>query len=404
MLVNKAQRAISLLLSMVLLFTLTAMPVSVSADKLTDKKDELQDLKDEYKKLVQSIKDLGDDIEDQKTKVASLLLQVTNLEGQIENYETQIAQTNAVIEQQTERINELNAQVAAKEQRLEEIITQLKKRVKAITKTGNYTSLQLLSSTDNYEDFLLKSQVLRAVSQHDDQLQQEAQQQKADLIAVRQEVEAEKTKTEATKTELMTLKNGLETEMTTLESLYSKAAELQRDLEKKLGTYDARQKAIKAAEDKLEKEIEQLLKEQSSGKYGGTMYWPVPGIRRISQGYKEPNHKALDISGAGILKKPIVAAADGTVIRADTYQHYSYGYFVMVDHGYDSQGRRVVTLYAHMYQKPSVKVGDTVIGGTTVLGLVGNTGNSFGAHLHFEVRLNNKHVNPLNGYVVQPPN
>ena len=75
----------------------------------------------------------------------------------------------------------------------------------------------------------------------------------------------------------------------------------------------------------------------------------------------------------------------------------------MVDHGYDSQGRRIMTLYAHMYATPPVKVGDTVIGGKTQLGLVGSTGNSTGPHLHFEVRVDGARVDPIgNGYIVKP--
>ena len=57
-------------------------------------------------------------------------------------------------------------------------------------------------------------------------------------------------------------------------------------------------------------------------------------------------------------------------------------------------GGGVVTLYAHM-SKIKVSKGDTLSTGDLV-GLVGSTGNSTGSHLHFEVRINGKHVNPLN--------
>ena len=82
--------------------------------------------------------------------------------------------------------------------------------------------------------------------------------------------------------------------------------------------------------------------------------------------------------------------------------HYSYGNFCMIDHGLDENGVRITTLYAHMRYTPSVKVGQYVTGGLTQIGVIGNTGESYGAHLHFEVRENNVRVNPLNGYVVQP--
>ena len=85
---------------------------------------------------------------------------------------------------------------------------------------------------------------------------------------------------------------------------------------------------------------------------------------------------------------PVVASAAGTVTFAGGDACCSYGYYVVVDHG---GGYR--TLYAHL--------SDFVVGrGQAVrqgqlLGYVGETGASFGPHLHFEVQLNGAVVNPL---------
>ena len=50
-----------------------------------------------------------------------------------------------------------------------------------------------------------------------------------------------------------------------------------------------------------------------------------------------------------------------------------------------------------------VSVNQKVVGGSTQLGVVGNTGNSYGAHLHFEVRENNTRVDPIGkGYIKKP--
>ena len=87
------------------------------------------------------------------------------------------------------------------------------------------------------------------------------------------------------------------------------------------------------------------------------------------------------------------------------YSNYSntwgggYGYYTMVDHGVDSKGRKIVTLYAHC-SKMYARVGDKVVGGQTVLALAGSTGDVTGPHLHFEVRVNGTAVDPIaNGYV-----
>ena len=81
-----------------------------------------------------------------------------------------------------------------------------------------------------------------------------------------------------------------------------------------------------------------------------------------------------------------MAANDGTVITS-TY-NASYGNYVVIDHGGNT-----VTLYAHMSSR-SVQKGATVSKGQQI-GLVGSTGYSTGAHLHFEVIKNGNYTDPM---------
>ncbi|WP_312940640.1 M23 family metallopeptidase [Oscillibacter sp.] len=94
-------------------------------------------------------------------------------------------------------------------------------------------------------------------------------------------------------------------------------------------------------------------------------------------------HSGLDM--AAPTDTPIRAALDGTV--AKSYYSSSYGNYIVIDHG-----NGLTTGYAHQ-SKRMVKKGDTVTAGQ-VIGLVGSTGNSTGAHLHFEVRVNGEAQNP----------
>ncbi len=106
-------------------------------------------------------------------------------------------------------------------------------------------------------------------------------------------------------------------------------------------------------------------------------------------------HKAVDLVRYKSQLDTIVAHSGGTVVFCQTGQknnkfavgNASYGNCVKIDHG-----RGYATLYAHL-ATVSVKLGDTVTQGQ-IIGTMGNTGRSFGAHLHFEVRLNNKHIDP----------
>ncbi len=101
-------------------------------------------------------------------------------------------------------------------------------------------------------------------------------------------------------------------------------------------------------------------------------------------------HLGIDlVPGAGA---PIQAIADG-VVRVSTEAGGGYGVHVWIDHVFD--GVHVSSHYAHMqYGSLRVQVGDHVKVGD-IIGKVGNTGQSHGAHLHFEITVNGTHVDPL---------
>jgi len=84
---------------------------------------------------------------------------------------------------------------------------------------------------------------------------------------------------------------------------------------------------------------------------------------------------------------PIYAADGGKVVKADWFS--GHGLCVEIDHG-----NGVHTRYSHCSQV-LVSVGDLVYQGQNIA-LVGNTGHSFGSHLHFEVRVNDVSQNPRN--------
>ncbi|WP_424937403.1 MULTISPECIES: M23 family metallopeptidase [Bacteria] len=88
---------------------------------------------------------------------------------------------------------------------------------------------------------------------------------------------------------------------------------------------------------------------------------------------------------------PIFAAAAGRVVVS---QESYGGYGVAIDIEHVIGGQKVLTRYGHMvYGSRVVQVGDTVAAGQ-VIGQVGNTGNSYGAHLHFEVHIGGGIVDP----------
>jgi murein DD-endopeptidase MepM/ murein hydrolase activator NlpD len=95
-------------------------------------------------------------------------------------------------------------------------------------------------------------------------------------------------------------------------------------------------------------------------------------------------HNAVDISSAA--GAPIRSPADGIVVKAEWAN--GYGQVVYISHGYGYSTR-----YGHL-SKIGVRAGQRVKRGD-VIGNVGSTGRSTGPHLHYEVRVNNNPVNPL---------
>ncbi len=113
--------------------------------------------------------------------------------------------------------------------------------------------------------------------------------------------------------------------------------------------------------------------------------WPVQGY--VSQ-FASWYHMAIDIVSP--VGTPIVSAQNGRVIKISTgVWDGGYGNNVVIDNGAGYQ-----TLYAHM-SSVNVSIGQEVVSGKTVIGGVGNTGRSTGAHVHLEVIKNGVRVNPL---------
>ena len=119
------------------------------------------------------------------------------------------------------------------------------------------------------------------------------------------------------------------------------------------------------------------------------------GKCEITLGYSN-SHNAVDIVGGGYTLDYVVAHSDGKIIffqdglgnMKGSAGNTSYGNCVKIDHG-----NGYCTLYAHMKKGLLVKNGDTVKKGHK-LGYMGDSGNAYGGHLHFEVWENGTRINP----------
>jgi murein DD-endopeptidase MepM/ murein hydrolase activator NlpD len=147
----------------------------------------------------------------------------------------------------------------------------------------------------------------------------------------------------------------------------------------------------------------QLIAEDPVLAATGRLLWPIPHAT-ITQGFG-PTPYVFEASYAGFahfhtgidlavpLGTPVFAAADGVVMLARPMadsggQLVGYGNYVIIQHD-----AGLKTLYGHLLTI-GVQAGDVVHRGQ-LIGLVGSTGNSTGPHTHFEVRIENSPVDPM---------
>ena len=126
--------------------------------------------------------------------------------------------------------------------------------------------------------------------------------------------------------------------------------------------------------------------------------WPADGWSSGTYGYRTDPftgerdfHPAVDISSQK--GRPVYATATGRIFAAG--RNGAYGNLVEIDHGFG-----LITRYGHLSEF-AVAEGDTVQRGD-VIGYVGNSGRSTGYHLHYEVHVDGKAVDPR-GYLLDRP-
>lgn len=279
----------------------------------------------------------------------------TLLELEIEQLQQQIDQTQA----------DLNQQVA-----------QLKNEVKAVYIAGGDTAfLDLLFKSEGLQDFLSTADAVGVMNDHYTKIFDNLVRKKKELDSQYKDLEQKKIKIAESKNKL----NEKKAELDKLEQ--ENEAELNKIRE------EARRANLWARSSTQSGDVQYLSSVQT--KKNGKYLWPLPGYNMISAPWGDGRgHIGIDITGSGVYGAPIIAVADGVVSCADTSGYGGgYGLHVQINHdnGYS-------TLYAHM-SVVKVRQGQTVKAGQ-VIGFVGNTGHSFGAHLHFETRWNGNPYDP----------
>lgn len=450
------------ILSLVLCFILAV--TTVSFDVLAKTKSELEADIEKYDQQIKEAEGKLDELkskkEQQEEYLETLEAQInvmkakdTAIQTQINAIDEEIAELNTKLKQLKTEISLIEEDIAETEKKIEnlensivESSEMLAKRLRASYMQGEESDLKILMGADSLASFLTRLEMMKRTSERDKQVIEEfrdkvieLRDQKTELEDSKHERDVKKTELDAKKEEATAKKEELKQKQKEQEAARKKLEANHQEIEKLLGEIDKSSAAYKSYIAKLEKdkkaadaEIDRILSEyyatsnqqtttlvsggnanpsttapSSGGNFNTSDSWAWPIGNRwcyISSGfgYRDPSvsgwgfHGGIDLAGGGgaLHGAPVYATRAGRVISAVT-SNSGYGIYVLIDHGdgYSS-------LYAHMSVR-YVSAGDTVAKGQ-MIGRVGDTGNSRGAHLHFEIRYYGEKKDPMN--FVKNPN
>lgn len=401
-----------LALTLCLTGSLSATAV-VAAPSLDQLEAQLKDLQAQEKEIKSDLAAAGNDLSASQERKDLLDAQIDNATAQIALLQQRIDANEQEVAAKEAEIAAAQALIDTTNDEIVDVHKQLGERLSAIAKTGNLSAVQRLLNTDNYEEYLLKTKAAQCIADRDQKLMDELEAKLATIEATKAEMETQKQELEGKHAELDALKQQADAKKDELDVLSAAVQSEIRNLQATVDGYNDQLESVQKKIEEADAEIERIIREsQSTGKYDqDMMYWPVPAVRNISSYYGPrwgTTHRGIDISNGPvpIYGQNIYAAADGVVLKVNytsrygTGWSYGYGYCVLIDHGTDSSGRKVTTMYAHCSAIPSyIREGATVKGGETIIGQAGNTGDVTGPHLHFEVRLDGERINPYPNYV-----
>lgn len=393
----RARRFAALALAAAVL--VSAAPRVHADDKLDELKgdysaaeERLQQIKDQIASTSQSVNDSKVNRQNQLDAQAAIAIQINSLKAQIELISADIAEKEQQIDAKQKEIDAKQAEFDAR-------WAGFKERMAAMQMLNEGGAIALLSSVTNLYELLTFSQAMEDIAARDNEICDELEAQRVELNNAKEELEGVKAELEANKALLEEQENQLGAKWDELDQYI---AALNGEIAAGVEELDG----LTADKENAEKEFQAAalalsayLEAQNKKYHNPTMYCsldfgvPLETYSRLTTDFGEGGHLGHDI--AAPRGTPIYAVADGIVTAAGYHNHpQSYGNYVQVLHGCDDEGNEYSTLYAHMCDWPSVSEGQTVVKGQ-ILGYVGNTGYSFGNHLHLEMKINGRRVDAL---------
>lgn len=376
-----------------LISLLLTLSISASCFLAVDAAKSVSELKKELESNQKKSEQTKKEIKEKQAEMKSFSEESDALDVEILALQDDIDSVQAVIDEKDAEIQQKNAEIEFLNEEARKTREKLKTRMKVIYENGMTSYLEMIFEANGIADLFTRIAVVESIVKHDNNIID-------DYNAQAQQIEEAKVIIETEKNEQVEAREILEGKQSVIKQKQAEKDKIINALSNDIKTLKKLEQQMLQAERTIQNQINAAL--NSSGQSGlvykgnGKFQFPLASYTRMSSPY---GYRIHPISGtrklhAGIdyaapRGTAIYAADDGKVLTSGWIN--GYGYTVSVNHG-----SGYVTMYAHC-SSLLVSAGQNVKRGQTIA-KVGSTGNSTGNHLHFEVRVNGKTVNPA-GYL-----
>lgn len=388
--------------SIIIIFIILNVYYSVLADENITNENKLNEnstenrtltLQEQQNQVKENLNNANIQLQYVENELTSSLIQVQKLQDRIDQYQAKLDEVNEKYQKLQNQVEEHQKKLDTVQESYNRKNEALKQRLVAFYKSGSINFLDVLMDSNNIIDFVSRYYLIKKMTEYDAKSMEEIEKQKQEIEKVTNELKESKANMKLTKADAEQQTVVLTNTKTILENQISSLTESEQSLKSQIDIY-------KKQQEELENLIQYAIRSSTYElRYsGGIMVWPTLTTSYITSQYGSrlhpiqgiiKNHAGIDIGGS--TGNPIYAAADGVIIYSQ-YNTGGYGNLVMIDHGTNSEGVKIVTLYGHG-NKLLRNVGESVKQGELIMEM-GSTGNSTGPHVHFEVRENGVAVDP----------
>ncbi|MFJ7728293.1 murein hydrolase activator EnvC family protein [Neobacillus sp. NPDC097160] len=378
-----------------------AAPSKIEAESISKLKGEQNKIQEKRSDLKSGINQANDKISDIQNQQADVKSEMKRIDFAIGDTTTKINEKTAKIEETKAEVAKLQEETKVIKERIEKRNMLLKDRARSYQETGGMVNyLDVLMGSTSFSDFIDRANAVATIMQADQDILKQHEADKKELESKQSQVEKELASLETMLADLEKMNQQLSAQkaekdklLATLKNQEAEEHEHIMDLteqEQLLAAQEAAiQKAIKMEQEAQARAAAEAAKNNQASGGGGAStvipnnssgYWTQPAVGRFSSGFggrSGGNHYGVDIANA--TQVPIVAAADGVVIKS--YSSTSYGECIFISHSIN--GQVYTTVYAHMSSR--IASNGAVVKKGQQIGVMGNTGASEGQHLHFEL-------------------